>query len=438
MSSFLCPLCQNSREFITFGKFFHHITLFHQNEHHFHITCDLNLSCGVSYRTYAAYKAHVYRHHGNELHLSEQKQLNLPSINNNEYSSTNSNVDMTFLNNHLTTNANNEDDNDLSMNISEADSNYNNQETTHTDVQNFLRPCLSEESNVISLTNIQKSFTYFMMQLREEFSLPKIAINSISNYIVTLINNLQSLLEQQSVPSDPNNTTNTLSSNTIFDVNKNVIELQVVRKIMNDVCHTIESVTNNEYQFLKCCEKYFNYISPQEIIVSAPDEKIQCSYYVPISQTLMSILQNQETTNQIFDNIRQQQDIVASDADVMFSFRDGSYGSRIDDDSLLLQLYADEIGLTNPIGAKKDRHKMFMLYFSLNDMPDEYRSQLDQIYLVALCETSIIKVTHFIICIVDEFYLTFIFKFKKLLRTKMLFSMKIIRTIFLLSQIDIS
>jgi len=41
----------------------------------------------------------------------------------------------------------------------------------------------------------------------------------------------------------------------------------------------------------------------------------------------------------MFDNMKEQREKVFTDEDLMFSFRDGHYGDRIDDDSLLVQLY---------------------------------------------------------------------------------------------------
>ena len=76
----------------------------------------------------------------------------------------------------------------------------------------------------------------------------------------------------------------------------------------------------------------------------------------------------------------------------MFSLREGNFGMRIDDESLLIQLYIDDIGLTNPIGPKKDRHKMTMVYFLLEDMPDKHRSQLQSINLLAICPSDSVKV----------------------------------------------
>ncbi|CAF5118968.1 unnamed protein product, partial [Rotaria socialis] len=80
-----------------------------------------------------------------------------------------------------------------------------------------------------------------------------------------------------------------------------------------------------------------NYDPPEEIIVSAPNERLECGYYIPIDKTLSSIFNTQHTLAQVVDNIKQQQEATAIDNDLMFSFRDGSYGARIDDNSLLIQ-----------------------------------------------------------------------------------------------------
>ncbi|CAF4253656.1 unnamed protein product, partial [Adineta steineri] len=76
MSSFCCSLCPTNRRFDSFAKMFQHITLYHQNEPNFNITCALNNARGVLYKTYSAYKAHVYRQHISELHLKNKSNNN--------------------------------------------------------------------------------------------------------------------------------------------------------------------------------------------------------------------------------------------------------------------------------------------------------------------------------------------------------------------------
>ncbi|CAF3759701.1 unnamed protein product [Rotaria sp. Silwood1] len=56
--------------------------------------------------------------------------------------------------------------------------------------------------------------------------------------------------------------------------------------------------------------------------------------------------------------------------------------------ALLFQLYIDDIGLTNPIGPKKDTQKITMIYFQLEDLPDTVRSMLNSIELIAMCHSS--------------------------------------------------
>ncbi|CAF4005034.1 unnamed protein product [Rotaria magnacalcarata] len=69
----------------------------------------------------------------------------------------------------------------------------------------------------------------------------------------------------------------------------------------------------------------------------------------------------------------------AHDTDLMFDYRHASQAKlhpvlKNKPDSLWFQLYVDEIGLTNPIGVKKDTQKVTMLYFQLADLPDTVNS----------------------------------------------------------------
>ncbi|CAF4195370.1 unnamed protein product, partial [Adineta steineri] len=319
MSLFVCPLCFNDRKFKTFLKFFRHITLFHQSESKFQITCNLSLSCGVSYNTYAGYKSHIYRHHFDQLHVSDDKiDVFEPS----------------YVNNILPLDPNNDTD----------DFNTTNEEEDHIDPINLFDSIFNHNDDSISILDIKKSFALFMLQLREEYLVPKTTINSISTYIVTLLHHLQSLFEQQIIHNDFNATGNNSSSK-----------------------------------------------PTSETILSNPGETKQVAYHVPIDETIKSILHNDHVIDQILNNIKQQQEKVFIDEDRMFSFRHGHFGNRIDDDSLLIQLYMDDIGLTNPIVCKKDRHKMCMVYFFLEDIPNEHRSQLEHIHLVGICNSGILK-----------------------------------------------
>ncbi len=381
MSTFTCSLCLTNREFSTFITYFRHITLFHQNESEFQISCNLNSKCGVLYRTFSAYKSHVYRHHSSELTTKANSNvLNTVVIDNREQNDKDLNIEMDLIYN--------DDDYDdelyLSNNPTELDLSKGDTGKLFSNI--------NQENEMTTMFDVKRSYTSFILQLREEFFVPKSTSNAISSYITTLMNHLQGLFEQQAFIYGSDNV---LSSSTL-NRNVKVVKLETLKDTIEEVSRSIETITKNDYQFVKNCEEYFGYKPPVDIIVSNPNEETEHGYFIPLDKTLFSMLNSQPLLFQVLDNIQQQRTAAEDNDDLMFSIRDGCNGSRIDENSLLIQLYLDDIGITNPLGSKRDQHKMSMMYFELEDIPDQYRSKLDFINLVGICESKILKVEIFI------------------------------------------
>ncbi|CAF4086317.1 unnamed protein product [Adineta steineri] len=61
---------------------------------------------------------------------------------------------------------------------------------------------------------------------------------------------------------------------------------------------------------------------------------------------------------EILREVQQQRMAAEIDQDLMYSIRDAYYGNKLDEETLLIQLYLDDISLTTPIGSKRDNHKM--------------------------------------------------------------------------------
>ncbi|CAM4850404.1 unnamed protein product [Rotaria magnacalcarata] len=390
MSSFTCSLCSTNRNFVSFAQMFRHITIYHQNESNFKITCDLGSKCGVLYRAYSAYKSHIYRKHSLELYSSRG----------------NSNVDTMFDVDQQ------EENKDLSVEIDETDddnnceSSFNNEDLysilSNTDcgtrlydsVASFSSADIYEEPLEL-MKNIKKSFILFVLQLREEFLLPKSIMNIISDYIITLMQNIEIILEKKAFDCYANSHSSVSTS--FRKENKKIIEFDHVKNTFNDIRDKIKSITKNEYQFIKQCEDYFDYNSPEEIVGSSPNEFPENSYFLPVDKTLLSMLKYQPFVTRILENIQNQHTAAEHDDDLMFSIRNGHHGNRLDQDTLLIQLYLDDISLTNPLGSKRDLHKLCMVYFTLEDIPDECRSKIDFIQLVGICESKFLKVkSHYI------------------------------------------
>ncbi|CAF1139753.1 unnamed protein product [Rotaria magnacalcarata] len=227
----------------------------------------------------------------------------------------------------------------------------------------FFDSVNTDESFSALLLIMKRSYLQFILELREEYLLPQDVINIISTYIVTLFRHLEILLNKKAVLTSANIYSS--STSTLPKQNKNIIKIYQLHETLNDLSNMVESISKNNYQFIKNCEKYFDFNSPEQVALSSPNEPIELTYFIPIDSTLSFMLKSPQLLLEISENIQQQRINVEHDSDLMFSIRDGHYGNRFDEDSLLIQLYLDDIGLTNPVSAKRDKHKMTMVYFFL-------------------------------------------------------------------------
>ncbi|CAF4470586.1 unnamed protein product, partial [Rotaria magnacalcarata] len=68
----------------------------------------------------------------------------------------------------------------------------------------------------------------------------------------------------------------------------------------------VESISKNNYQFIKNCEKYFDFNSPEQVALSSPNEPIELTYFIPIDSTLSFMLKSPQLLLEISENIQQQ------------------------------------------------------------------------------------------------------------------------------------
>ena len=252
----------------------------------------------------------------------------------------------------------------------------------------FLGLDHDQQDDEMTMENIIRSFILFMTQLREEFLVPKPVMKVVTNYIVTLIEMLQSILMKSAGNDYSGNSS--LSSSASAKPTDKVIKLEVVQSLVRDICQRLSDVTKNEYRFEQISKSMFNYDLPIEIIIGRKgiNEKFDTAYLIPIEKSLIRVLGDDEILSRVLQTINQERKSTNMDHDLLLSFRHGNFGSRIDDDSLLLQLFIDDIGVTNPIGAKKDNHKLTMLYYTIEDLPQECKSSRYFVQLLGICKSK--------------------------------------------------
>ena len=362
---FECIFCKTNRLFDKFPDYFRHITLYHATEPNFKLTCDISNSCGVTYKNFTSYKMHIYRHHELLLHPSLQQQEN-KIIND---------IDILAIQQPDTTTANtfiyrNDDDD------SATDHDINSEELVHQ--WTIPIPNNSSVDDKINLCTVQQQYIRFLLEMREQHILPQMVIQSITTHIVNLLNIVMNFVEEQAKQENAvqqNATTTTIS-------------IDKMRIIMKQIEESIILTTKSEYQFLQSCKKFFDYSPPIENILSSHQTEKEYSYHISIKNSLKKTLENNEMIPVLLENIQNHAATTHRDTDLMFSFRDGTKGDKMNKQTFLIQLYADGIGVTNPLGAKKDQHKLTLVYFTLEDVPDMFRSVLQCIHLVAICHTK--------------------------------------------------
>ncbi|CAF4249654.1 unnamed protein product [Rotaria magnacalcarata] len=152
--------------------------------------------------------------------------------------------------------------------------------------------------------------------------------------------------------------------------------------------------TNGEYNFLKLCQKYYSYEPPKPIQLEGQSD---VAFYIPIKSSIQQMLKKPDVPEMLLKNLNRINNHHAADPDLMFNYRHGSESKQHpvlshNFDSLLINLYTDDIGLTSPLGAKKDEQKITMVYFQLEDLPDTVRSTLKSIGLVAMCHSEYLSI----------------------------------------------
>lgn len=349
---FFCPLCESSNVFQNYRTLFTHIRNEHREESTFNIRCELDISCGSRYSSFDSYRSHIYRYH---------RPL-IDSFDHNDSGSSNMDDFENLFSCPAFT--------DQSHFINDPESCiYPGEELDDTDLEvlNFDSTTSSITNEDFNFSKLAQFYTHFLLELREYHLLPQKIVQSISSKICSLFDIIIKLIKRR--------------------VSSSSISISEMEATFTHVSFIINSITKNEFNFLKQCTKYFDYQPPTEIVLSTTNER---AYYIPLKQSLSCMLRDSQLLQAIIDNINLLSTRAAKDNDLILFNRQGhSVASNLsrqsNSNALLLKLYTDGIGITNPIGPKKDSHKLTCFYYLLDDLPDIVRSQVNSIGLHCIC-----------------------------------------------------
>jgi hypothetical protein len=348
---YFCPLCSSANVFQNYPALFIHIRNQHREESVFNIRCELSAFCGSRYSSFNSYRQHIYRCH----------RALIDSFDNHD-----------ILNDHQESFPEYSFDNQPNLIVDSDFSIYEEEDLDETD---FIPPkfdhiSFSPTDEQLNLDKFSYFYTQFLLELREYHLLPQKVVQSISTNVCTLFHMMVELIKMKK------------SSNILP-----VIDLETT---FAHIIRIIDSTSKSEYTFLKQCEKFFDYRQPKEIILNAANER---AYYVPLKESLSDVFRSGELFRYIVDNIQSLITRSTKDNDLILSNRQcqtiqSNISRQKHSNTLLLKLYTDGIGITNPIGPKKDAHKLTCFYYLLDDLPDTVKSQISSIGLHCLSYTK--------------------------------------------------
>lgn len=122
---------------------------------------------------------------------------------------------------------------------------------------------------------------------------------------------------------------------------------------------------------------------------------VQCKYqYISITDTIISLFKRADF-RELYLDYNESNEKKATDG-VYTDFCSGSVFKenqlfQTRPNSLQVEIFTDDLEVCNPLGSKATLHKICAFYFSILNMPVEFRSKLINIPLVALCNSDDLK-----------------------------------------------
>lgn len=155
------------------------------------------------------------------------------------------------------------------------------------------------------------------------------------------------------------------------------------------------------YKRDKACEKMSTFVPPEGMMLgarwsmvrlkeahAAVTRLVPCTFqYVSIIQTIKSLFNREDFRREFYRPKHQCKEGV---------YEDFCCGSTYQRNTLLMstenyvqiQIATDDFEVANPLGSKATLHKICAVYFSIRNIPLKFRSRVDNIYLVMLCNTD--------------------------------------------------
>lgn len=335
------------------------LLLEHVKEVHFteNSNCSVNcFLCGQPYKTYSAYKSHLYKQekfhklskYGNNLEVFDKEDEN------NDLNITSHNFDCSQINEEIR-------DKSTDDFCVQLDNDYFKQLNKYCDA-NIKSNDKTEDYNYS-----EHNFAEFLMFIEGVLLVPISTIDLIIEKMGNIFNFITQALIRDVILIIKNNDEK-LSGR----IKELILLLQ-----KNNIIH-LEKF-DNDYKRKKFFSDNFNYIPPEIINISNSEDKI---YYVSPINTLKNLLTDKKIQEIINTPYQSEHGILKrlKDGNML---KNNNFFTK-NPDALQLELYIDEYTTVSQSCSTASKHKFSGLYFSLGNIPPEYSASRYSIYMISV------------------------------------------------------
>ena len=166
-------------------------------------------------------------------------------------------------------------------------------------------------------------------------------------------------------------------------VQKNLNDFNKFNEDLKEFKETFSDLKDFKTPFLrkKYFTSHFKYVQPVviELPLSDPTQDPKHIYYVPLADSLISLLEDKA----IKDNLNKKsprEENIYQDYEDGTAFKENSYFTSINK-KLELIFFQDGCGMNNPLGPSKNKDKLVFVYYTIGNLPPDIRSRSQNIQL---------------------------------------------------------
>lgn len=243
----------------------------------------------------------------------------------------------------------------------------------HSDVQNF-DSCFDyskEESKDISLSEYNRSVVLFILKMQEECLLPDSTIKELINGITGLQHEAISLFQRS-----------------LSETTKNITISDTVINHSTDQLREIFNIMKSQHLKAKFLREHLKLVEPVQYELKLGSE-ISNYQYVPILKNIQVLCENPEVLDYIMSNPVNENLNILSDIHDGAKFKNNPIFQNVP--CIKIILYFDEFMAFNPLRGNQTKHKLAAFYYTLGNIPYQYRSETKNMQLALMCWATDLK-----------------------------------------------